>query len=142
MTRSADRRSFIKTVIAGATVASLGRLNASRAATATPPQKLSDDLWVFVSGGANVVACRDPAGIVLVDGGPEAGSRDLLKLVAQTTGAAKVHTLFNTHWHPDQTGSNQRIGSDGAKIIAHENTKLWLGYANPVPPQNTPYGPL
>jgi len=144
MTRSADRRSFIKTVIAGAATASLGRLHPALAAVAAPPapQKLSDNLWLLVSGGANVVACRDAAGVALVDGGPEATSRELLKQVAQATGVAKVHTLFNTHWHPDQTGSNQRLGSDGAKIIAHENTRLWLQYANPVPPQNTLYGPL
>jgi cyclase len=144
MTRSADRRSFIKTVIAGAATATLARLHPALAAVAAPgaPQQLSDTLWLLVSGGANVVACRDPAGVALVDGGPEASSRELLKQVAQATGAATVHTLFNTHWHPDQTGSNQRLGSAGAKIIAHENTRLWLQYANAVPPQNTLYGPL
>jgi glyoxylase-like metal-dependent hydrolase (beta-lactamase superfamily II) len=144
MTRSADRRSFIKTVVAAATAASLTRLHPALAADggAPPAQKLSETLWLLVSGGANVVACRDPAGVALVDGGPAAGSRDLLKQVADATGSAKIHTLFNTHWHPDQTGSNQRLGGDGAKIIAHENTRLWLQYANPVPPQNDLYGPL
>ena len=143
MTRSANRRSFIKTAIAGATAASLARLYPALAAdSAAPAQQLSDNLWLLVAGGANVVACRDPAGVALVDGGPEAASRDLLKQVSQATGPSKIHTLFNTHWHPDQTGSNQRLGSDGVKIIAHENTRLWLQYANPVPPQNTPYGPL
>ena len=142
MTRSANRRSFIKTVIAGATAASLARLYPALAAgsSAAPAQQLSDTLWLLVSGGANVVACRDPAGVALVDGGPEAGSRELLRQVTAATGSGKVHTLFNTHWHPDQTGSNQRL--EGAKIIAHENTRLWLQYANPVPPQNTLYGPL
>jgi glyoxylase-like metal-dependent hydrolase (beta-lactamase superfamily II) len=142
MTRSADRRSFLKTVMAGATVASLARLHPALAAgaSAPPAQKLSDNLWLLVSGGANVVACRDPAGVALADGGPEAGSRELLKQVTEATGSAKVHTLFNTHWHPAQTGSNLRL--EGAKIIAHENTRLWLQYANPVPPQNTLYGPL
>jgi len=86
-------------------------------------------------------SCRDPAGVALVDGGPESSSRELLKQVNQATGAGKIHTLFNTHWHPDQTGSNVRLGGE-AKIIAHENTRLWLGYANPVPPQNALYGPL
>ncbi len=144
MTRSADRRSFIRTVIAGATTASLGRLQPVFAASGADPtaQKLADNAWVLVSGGANVVACRDPMGVALVDGGPEAHSRQLLKQVSQATGSSKIHTLFNTHWHPDQTGSNVRLGADGAKIIAHENTKQWLGYANAVPPQNTPYGPL
>jgi len=141
MTRSADRRSFIRTVVAAAAGASLGRLYPALAAGAATPQKLSDNLWLLVSGGANVVACRDAAGVALVDGGPEADSRELVKQVAQATGAGKIHTLFNTHWHPDQTGSNIRLDGD-AKIIAHENTRLWLGYANPVPPQNTLYGPL
>jgi cyclase len=137
MTRSADRRSFIKTVIAGATAASLVRLHPALAAdSAVTAQKLTDTLWVLVSGGANVVACRDPAGIVLVDGGPDASSKALLKQVTDTTGGGKIHTLFNTHWHPDQTGSNLRLGGEGAKIFAHENTRLWLQYANPVPPQN------
>ncbi|HTC53294.1 MAG TPA: MBL fold metallo-hydrolase [Steroidobacteraceae bacterium] len=143
MTRSADRRSFLKTVIAGATAAALAPLHPALAAASSPsaPQKLSDNLWLFVSGGDNVVACRDTAGVALVDGGPEAASRELLRQVSQATGAGKVHTLFNTHWHPDQTGSNVRLGGE-AKIIAHENTRLWLGYANPVPPQNALYGPL
>ena len=142
MTRPADRRSFIKTALAGATTASLGRLYPALGADspAAAAQKLSETLWLLVSGGANVVACRDPAGVALVDGGPAAGSRALLKQVAAATGSAKIHTLFNTHWHPDQTGSNEHL--TGAKIIAHENTRLWLQYANPVPPQNTLYGPL
>ena len=143
MTRSADRRSFIKTVdrrrgrrLPGTAAPGAGRGQCRRA-----PQKLSDNLWLLVSGGANVVACRDAAGLALVDGGPEASSRELLKQVSQATGSGKVHTLFNTHWHPDQTGSNLRLGGEGAKIIAHENTRLWLQYANPVPPQNTSTAP-
>jgi glyoxylase-like metal-dependent hydrolase (beta-lactamase superfamily II) len=37
-----------------------------------------------------------------------------------------VHTLFNTHWHPEQTGLNEQLGLAGKTIIAHENTRLWL----------------
>jgi glyoxylase-like metal-dependent hydrolase (beta-lactamase superfamily II) len=143
MTRSADRRSFLKTVIAGATAASLARLHPALAApSASAPQKLSDSLWLLVSGGANVIACRDPGGIVMVDGGPEASAKELIKQVTEAAGGGKIHTLFNTHWHPAQTGSNIRLGDEGAKIIAHENTRLWLQYANAVPPTNKLYGPL
>ena len=39
---------------------------------------------------------------------------------------AEVQTLFNTHWHPEQTGLNETIGKAGKTIIAHENTRLWL----------------
>jgi cyclase len=37
-----------------------------------------------------------------------------------------VRTLFNTHWHPEHTGSNETLGKAGAAIVAHENTRLWL----------------
>jgi glyoxylase-like metal-dependent hydrolase (beta-lactamase superfamily II) len=50
----------------------------------------------------------------------------LEKAVAGLPNAKTVHTLFNTHWHPEQTGSNERLGKAGATIIAHENTRLWV----------------
>ena len=74
--------------------------------------------------------------------GSKSRSAELVKLALRETGAKKVHTLINTHWHPEQTGSNERLGKAGARIIAHENTKLWLGYANPVPLQEKTWGPL
>ena len=36
---------------------------------------------------------------------------------------AKVQTLFNTHYHLDQTGNNEMFAAAGAKIIAHERTR-------------------
>jgi hypothetical protein len=48
-----------------------------------------------------------------------------LKAVAALPGRAGP-TLFNTHWHPEQTGSNETLGKAGAQIIAQENTRLWL----------------
>ena len=49
-----------------------------------------------------------------------------MKAVAGLPGGGPVHTLFNTHWHPEQTGSNEQLGKAGKTIIAHENTRLWL----------------
>jgi glyoxylase-like metal-dependent hydrolase (beta-lactamase superfamily II) len=46
--------------------------------------------------------------------------------VQRLTGSARVHTHFNTHWHHDQTGSNEALGRAGTRIISHENTRLWL----------------
>jgi cyclase len=41
-------------------------------------------------------------------------------------GVEYIRTLFNTHWHPEQTGSNIALRQQGATISAHENTRLWL----------------
>jgi cyclase len=89
--------------------------------------ELADGLWLLTGYGGNVVVMRSPEGVLLLDGGAEAQSKRLLKRVRALTGARQVHTLFNTHWHRDHTGSNQGLGAAGTRIIAHENTKLWLG---------------
>ena len=68
-----------------------------------------------------------PDGVLLVDGGSPEHSADFLKVVAEQSGGRKVQTLFNTHWHLESTGSNDALGKAGATIIAHENTKLWMG---------------
>jgi glyoxylase-like metal-dependent hydrolase (beta-lactamase superfamily II) len=89
--------------------------------------KLSDDLYVVrIPGEANVVAQTGANGVLLVDGGSVGASDALMKAVSSLPGGGPVHTIFNTHWHPEQTGSNERLGKAGAAIIAHENTRLWL----------------
>jgi cyclase len=126
---SCSRRRFIGTVLASGAGASLcttnvvwGRESADRIATTA----LADNFFLLTGAGANVVAMRAPDGLVLVDGGFEKNATELEKAALKATGAGRVQTLFNTHWHPEQTGSNDRLGKSGAKIIAHENTKLWL----------------
>ena len=63
---------------------------------------------------------------LLVDGGSAAASDALMTAVTALPGGGPVHTIFNTHWHPEQTGSNEVLGKAGKTIIAQENTKLWL----------------
>src|SRR5688500_5918198 len=89
--------------------------------------RLAADLFlVRIPGEANVLAHVSGGGVLLVDGGSARGSDAILKAAAALPGAGPVHTLFNTHWHPEQVGSNERLGKAGAAIIAHENTRLWL----------------
>ena len=42
---------------------------------------------------------------------------------------ARIHTLINTHWHPEQTGANEAVGRSGGVIFAHEKTKMYLSNA-------------
>jgi glyoxylase-like metal-dependent hydrolase (beta-lactamase superfamily II) len=88
-------------------------------------QRLTDDLHVLTASGTNVVALTGADGTALVDGGAQRDSAALLEAVARLS-QAPVRTLFNTHWHPEQTGSNERLGASQTTIIAHENTRLWL----------------
>ena len=49
---------------------------------------------------------------------------------------AKVQTLFNTHYHLDQTGNNEVFAAAGAKIIAHERTREWMSTDYWVPAED------
>ena len=88
---------------------------------------LSDSLHLFLGAGGNVVALAAPDGVLLVDGGLAQYSQPLLAQVAAATGDRKVQVMLNTHWHWDHTGANAVLGKAGTKIIAHENTRQWLG---------------
>jgi glyoxylase-like metal-dependent hydrolase (beta-lactamase superfamily II) len=89
--------------------------------------RLSGNLVVISGVGANVVALSGPEGVLLVDCGAAERSHELLETLAALPGGRRVRTVFNTHWHWDHTGGNERLRRAGAAVIAHENTKLWLG---------------
>jgi glyoxylase-like metal-dependent hydrolase (beta-lactamase superfamily II) len=98
-------------------------------------------LWIR-GAGANLLALSDTAGLVFIDGGLKAHSAEVLKLAQQKLGATTAHTLINTHWHAEHTGLNETLGKQGAKIIAHEQTRLWLTTKVRYQPDDPPILPL
>jgi glyoxylase-like metal-dependent hydrolase (beta-lactamase superfamily II) len=73
------------------------------------------------------VVAKGGDGLLLVDGGSQERASELMKRISAQTGQPRVQQLVNTHWHWDHTGSNEALAKSGAAILAHENTKLWLG---------------
>jgi cyclase len=125
------RRDLLKAAIGGAAGLMLAapRVFGAQASAAIGPetQRLAENLFLIqIPGEANVVAHTSTAGVLLVDGGSARAADLLTKAIASLPGTGPVHTLFNTHWHPEQTGLNEQIGKAGKTIIAHENTRLWL----------------
>jgi len=112
-------------------------------ARAAPPavQRLTDNLVLITGAGGNVVALTGPDGTLLVDTGTPERTRELLKTVAMLPGGRHVPVAFNTHWHWDHTGGNEALRRSGTKLIAHENTRLWLGEPIWVEWQNRRYPP-
>jgi len=124
---SLNRRNFLQATLGGAAGLSLCSREVFAQNGAVNSTPLADGLFLLTGAGENVVAQTGRDGVLLVDGGSAAGSDALLKAVAALpNGNGKIHTLFNTHWHPEQTGSNEKLGMAGAAIIAQENTRLWL----------------
>jgi glyoxylase-like metal-dependent hydrolase (beta-lactamase superfamily II) len=123
-------------------MAALSQLRGQGTAGAIATTPLADNLFLLTGAGANVVARTGSDGVVLVDGGLAERATNLAQAVAALPGGKPVRTLFNTHWHPEQTGSNLSLGRAGATIIAHENTRLWLTTDITRPGETTTYRPL
>ncbi len=122
---SSNRRVFLRTIAGGAAgVALCGHAFSENAPLEV--HKLTDTFLLIGGAGGNVLALLGPESVLLVNGGSAERSEELLKLVAEHSGGKPVQVLFNTCWHPQHTGSNETLGKAGAKIVAHENTKLWL----------------
>jgi len=99
-------------------------------------------LALLGGAGCNVVALPGPDGALLIDGGLAANSGVLLKAVEGATKARRVNTLINTHWHPEQTGSNESVGKAGGVIVGHEVTRKALTRVEQSPLFEGSYGPL
>ena len=117
---------------------------AARAPQISPRISATDlgGLTLFQGAGCNVIAMRGEDGALMIDGGLAANADALLRAVRERTGNSRVHTLINTHWHPEQTGANEAVGRDGGVIFAHEKTRIYLSNAVTSVTFQGRFGPL
>ncbi len=141
MLNSLHRRAFFRHLAAGAVLRTVSAQTGPAPSEPLAVTKLTDSFLLISGAGGNVLALIGPDSVLLVNGGSAERSPELLKLIADHSGGKPVKVLFNTCWHPQHTGSNETLGKAGAKIIAHENTKLWLGAEIDCRWQNRTYEP-
>src|SRR5437764_8231061 len=113
---SLDRRELLKSALAGAVALAFPSLLRGQA----------DKFAILDGGGTNVVAVSATDGLVLVDSGAPKNGDKLLAALKTFAPNSKVNTLFNTHYHLDQTGNNELFAASGTKIIAHDVTRQWM----------------
>lgn len=122
-----DRRWFMQGIATLAVAPWLSMLPARALAAAAEPASLRDGLTLLRGFGGNVVAFAGREGNVLVDSGAASATSALQEQLRQLTGSERASTVFNTHYHADQTGGNATFAAAGANIIAHVRTRQWLG---------------
>jgi cyclase len=133
-----DRRRFLQAGLSGlAGVVSLPLVGGiagcaqtpSRQTSAVASEKLTERVTLITGAPGNLVALSSTDGVVLVDSGAAGSARAIKAKLA----GANVRTLFNTHYHADQTGGNALFGAAGAEIHAHAITRQWLSTEFYVP---------
>jgi glyoxylase-like metal-dependent hydrolase (beta-lactamase superfamily II) len=100
--------------------------------TSVSTEKVTDRVSVINGAPGNVVVLNTGDGLLLVD----SGSVQMASAVRKSLGSAPVRTLFNTHYHADQTGGNALFAKAGAEIRAHTITKQWLATDYYVPAED------
>jgi glyoxylase-like metal-dependent hydrolase (beta-lactamase superfamily II) len=121
------RRQLISATTAGLLAAAAPRLAFGQAHHALTVTDLGADLALISGAGANVTVLAGADGLLLVDGGAAQHSAAMLRLLAERWPGRRVEILFNSNWREEHTGANAAMRAAGATVMAHENTKLWLG---------------
>ena len=135
------RRRFLQLLGGAAVGVPLARVSAQ-----TPPlgrsgeasfTKITDSLLVVPTGGSNsVMLLGRPSGRLHVNGGAA------LQDVSASGVPGQIEFLFNTDWHPQNTGFNPAVAERGGQILAHEFTKQYLSIDRYVDWQNAKHEAL
>ena len=126
---------------------------ASNAAAATRPATapsgsvhvlpVQKNVYMIVTPSGNVTAQVGSDGVLLVDTGTADVAADIFTAV-RTISDKPIHTIVNTHLHPDHTGGNIALVKMGAggpqpvRVMAHENTFNRMMEAAVAANTNTP----
>ena len=86
-------------------------------------QKLAEGVWAATpERGGNVGWFLYGDGVVAVDSGADdAIAKEVLRQIAETTGAKPVRFLVLTHAHADHSTGAREFVAAGAQVICHEN---------------------
>lgn len=85
--------------------------------------KITDKIFLLEGAGGNIGVLKGKDGIVLIDD-QFAPLSEKIKVALKALSDKQVRFVINTHFHGDHTGGNENFGSEGAIIVAQENSRL------------------
>src|SRR5437588_5567504 len=88
-------------------------------------QTLRGNANALIGSGGNIAVLSGTEGKVVIDCGYTTSRARITDALAKMHPGPIKH-LVNTHWHFDHTDGNEWMHSEGATIVAHENTRKHL----------------
>jgi len=89
-------------------------------------EKVAEGVYVLFGRGGNIGVSAGADGLFVIDD-QYAPLTPGIFAALEKLHPGPVRFVLNTHWHPDHTGGNERFGSTGAMIVAHDNVRTRLG---------------
>lgn len=143
-----NRRGFLQLALsaAAASAGNIGLDGLLRTAAAQGNAPLTettirDGLTLVEGAGGNVVLLQSASAAAMVDSGAPERAADVAASVRKRLGDLPLAALFNTHWHPAHSGGNDTFAPVAAKVVAHENTRLWMSTEYYVDWEDRTYSP-
>ena len=93
-------------------------------------EKITENIHVLFGYGGNILVSTGKDGVLLVDDQFPQLKYKIMSAVRKL-GGRSIDYIVNTHWHFDHAEGNNAFGPDGAKIVAHENSRDMM--LNPKP---------
>jgi glyoxylase-like metal-dependent hydrolase (beta-lactamase superfamily II) len=87
--------------------------------------KLTESIYMLEGSGGNIGVLVGNDGIVIIDD-QFAPLTEKIKAALSQISSKPVKFVINTHFHGDHAGGNENFGSQGAIIVAHDNTRKRL----------------
>jgi len=121
--------SYLFIFLASASVAlGQGKGAPKAGATVEKIRLLKPNLYLITGGGANTIVQVTPEGLILVDT-KNPGDENFNRVMEEihTVSDKPVMYVLNTHHHPDHVGTNQKFIDAGAKVVALDALKNFMG---------------
>jgi glyoxylase-like metal-dependent hydrolase (beta-lactamase superfamily II) len=103
-------------------------------------QPLRGNVSALIGSGGNIAVLTGSDGKVIIDAGYSTSRPQIAAALTQIS-ADPIKHLINTHWHFDHTNGNDWMHSEGAAILAHENTRKHLSTTTRVEAWNHTFPP-
>ena len=87
--------------------------------------KVENNVYMLLGAGGNIGISAGSDGVFMIDD-QFAPLTEKIKEAVAAINDRPIRFLINTHWHYDHTGGNEKMGTMGSIIIAHENVRKRL----------------
>ena len=88
-----------------------------------------DDVYMLTGKGGNLGISIGDDGVFLIDDQFAPLTEKIQTAIAKLSDKP-VRFVLNTHWHPDHTGGNEKLGKSGVTIVAHDSVRKRLSVDN------------